>query len=346
MLKRLFTYALIALLLCSCSKESNKEEIVFSSWGSITETKILENVIKNFEIANPNIKVHFLHIPQNYFQKIHLLFVSNSEPDVVFINNLYLPIYADKLLPLDDIINKNDFYKQSLEALTKDNKLLAVPRDISIPVFYYNKSLIKNDISNNWSFTDFIKIIDEFTKLNKSDNTFSVGYEPDIYWADPYINTLGFDKGIVFYKKLTGTYAPNPCDVGSKTLAQMFLNENLAFFLSGRWMYPKINDEAKFPFGIVIFPGKTSLDASGWSITKNSKHIDASIEFIKFLSSPQCFKYFTETGLIVPARKDVSIMLDNKNEEAFLKAINKSSPRIVDKNYKKNIDKLNKKYFE
>jgi multiple sugar transport system substrate-binding protein len=50
-------------------------------------------MLNDFETKNPDLKVEFIHVPQNYFQKLHLLFASNLAPDVIFINNLYSPIY-------------------------------------------------------------------------------------------------------------------------------------------------------------------------------------------------------------------------------------------------------------
>ena len=96
MLKRLIILLFIPLLLCGCNKD-NRTEITFSSWGSVTEVGILNKIIKDFEEENPDIRINFIHIPQNYFQKIHLLFASSQAPDVIFLNNLYLPLYASKL---------------------------------------------------------------------------------------------------------------------------------------------------------------------------------------------------------------------------------------------------------
>ena len=84
MLKKLLILLLIPFILCACEKKT-KEEITFSSWGSVTEVRIINKIISDFEHENPDIKVHFLHIPQNYFQKIHLLFASSQAPDVIFI---------------------------------------------------------------------------------------------------------------------------------------------------------------------------------------------------------------------------------------------------------------------
>ena len=332
MLKKLLILLFLPLILCSCTKNQT-EEITFSSWGSITETEIINKVIKEFENNNPNIKINFIHIPQNYFQKLHLLFVAQQEPDVIFINNLYLPIYAEKLIELD--IDQNNFYPQTIKAMSYNGKLLAVPRDISNLVFYYNKSIV-NNINPNWNFQDFIKII------NSIKHYYPTGFERDIFWAQPYILTLGYKDGINFYLDLEGKYAPTPSEVGSSTLTQMFIDGKIALLLSGRWMYPKICEKARFPFGIVTFPGTVNSDASGWAISKNSQHKESAMKFINFLASKEISEYFTKTGLIIPARKDCAYLI---KEKAFLDAIEKSEPTIVDKNYKKNQDKINKELF-
>lgn len=335
MLKRLLILLLLPFFMCSCAK-NNIETVNFSSWGSITETRILNELIKKYEKENSNVKINFIHIPQNYFQKIHLLFASNTAPDVIFINNLYLPLYSAHLEELSDFSIK-DFYPQSIQALSVNGKLYAIPRDISNFVFYYNKD-ITGEINPNWTFEDFKTLIDKAT----SPKHFGVSYERDIYWASPYTQTLGFNEGIDFYKKLEGRYAPTPSQVGSSTLAQMFIDGKLGFYLSGRWMYPKISETAKFPYGIVTFPGIVTADASGWAISKNSKHKESAIKFVKFLSSKESIDYFTKSGLIVPARVDSSKII---KEKAFLDAITKSVPNNVGKNFSKQRDELNKKIF-
>ena len=102
-----------------------------------------------------------MHIPQNYFQKIHLLFASNTEPDVVFINNLYLPVYANsgKLLELEP--DKTVYNEKVLQSMSWDGKCYAIPRDISLLVVYYNKDLFRKagikEPSANWTLDDLLK---------------------------------------------------------------------------------------------------------------------------------------------------------------------------------------------
>ena len=122
----------------------------------------------------------------------------------------------------------------------------------------------------------------------------------------------------------------------------MFIDGKIGLYLSGRWMYPKIKETAKFPLGIVSFPGVVTADASGWAISKNSKHKKEAIKFVKYLSSKESIDYFTKTGLIVPARVDSSKLI---KEQAFFDAIKKSVPNNVDKNFSKKRDELNKNLF-
>ena len=333
MLKKLLILVLLPFFLCSCTNR-HENEIVFSSWGSVTEVKIIKQIISDFEKENPDIKVSFMHIPQNYFQKLHLLFASNQAPDLLFINNLYLPVYAEHLEDLSSYINSSEFYPQSIEALSADNKILAIPRDVSVLLFYRNKALTQNTPKNMEDFLNAVKGI----------KPYGVSWEPDLYFMLPYVITLGDDfhtpkKSLVFYKNLAGSYAPAPYQTGSSTQAQMFLDGKTGFYLSGRWMYPKISEKANFDWDVITFPGTVSLDASGWAVSKNSKHKKEALKLAEYLSSPAGSEYFLQTGLIVPARKETAQKIDNK---VFLDAVSKSRVLKFDKGYKKLADKINK----
>ena len=337
MLKKLLILLFIPLILCGCNNDS-REEITFSSWGSVTEVGILNTIIKEFEEENPDIKINFIHIPQNYFQKIHLLFASYQAPDVIFLNNLYLPLYASMLEDLSNLVDKSKYYPDSLKALSYDGKLYAIPRDVSTLVFYRNRDLVNQTPEN---LTELQEVLEKAPK-------FGVSYERDVYFMYPYVLTMKEDiynpkKSLEYYKNLEGKYAPNPSEVGSSTLAQMFIDGKIGLYLSGRWMYPKISEKAKFNWDVITFPGIVPLDASGWGVSKDSKHKIEAKKFVKYLSSKKSSEYFLSTGLVVPARIDVSKEIDNK---VFLKAIAKSKPIPVDKDYRKTADNMNKAFFE
>ena len=177
------------IFLSGCTQKSQDTIIQFASWGSKSEIDILKPILNDFEKSNPDIKIDFLHIPQNYFQKIHLLFASNTAPDVIFINNLYLPIYANAGM-LDEItpekISTDGFYEKSLDALSFKGKLYAVPRDVSNLVIYYNKNLFDkyhvNYPQKDWTLDDFLETA---LKLTHRPDVFGISFEKDVLYFLP-----------------------------------------------------------------------------------------------------------------------------------------------------------------
>ncbi len=378
-------YKKIILLVCLiigagvlyCLKPNNTEQqkvtIQFSSWGSESETKILKPILNEFEHENPDIKIDFLHIPQNYFQKIHLLFASNTAPDVVFINNQYLPIYVnagvlEDLTPYDNIFKFNDFYKNSTAALSYNSKIYAVPRDVSNLVIYYNKDIFdKYNVpypSDNWTYDEFLTTAKKLTHLPQ---TFGISFEEEPLFYLPYLMSFGLDtvpdfndettqKGLKIYADLRNKYhiAPQKDESASATMAQMFLQGKLAMHLSGRWLVPKYRTDAKFNWDVTEFPKGSSgsivpTDASGWAVPKASKHKQQAFKLVKYLSSKQSSEKFTQSGLIVPARIETAnskYFLDEqkpKNAKVFLSVIETSKPTPVTVNYRKVLDELKTK---
>lgn len=351
-----------------------KTTIQFASWGSESELKILKPLLDKFEKDNPDIEIDFLHIPQNYFQKIHLLFASNTSPDVIFINNQYLPVYANSgvledLTPHSAELNMQKFYDKSVQALSRNNKIYAVPRDVSNLVIFYNKNLFdKYNVpypNKNWTFDDFLKTSQ---KLTHRPEVFGISFEEEPLFFLPYLTSEGggfapgkfenakSQSGLNFYAGLRKKYhvAPLKQESASATMAQMFLQGRLAMHLSGRWLVPKYREEAKFDWDVVEFPkGKAGsvvpLDASGWAVSKFSNHKKEALLLIKYLSSKESSIEFTKSGLIVPARVDVAnspYFLDGKKPEhaqVFLSVIESSKPTPVSVNYRELLDSLKNK---
>lgn len=366
-----FVLILICLILISTGcRQKQDDNLVFATWGSKTEVQILKELLFDFEKENPDIKVEFLHIPQNYFQKLHLMFASNLAPDVIFINNLNIPVYEKYLLDLNDIVkNKEDYYPQVLDTMTYEDRLLAIPRDVSTLVVFYNKDLFdKNNLSypnEDWNMTEFLDTAKKLT----NNGIYGISFEENSLFYLPYMRAFGggilsptgeqimnsenSQKGIQYYSDLRNKYniAPKKYQSASETMAQMFINGRLAMHLSGRWLVPKYREDIKFDWDIVNFPNineksSVTLDSSGYAITKSSKHKEDAVKLVEFLSSDKAIQKFTTTGLIVPARIDTinsQAFLDNKkpkNSKVFIEVIKNSEKTPVNKHYKEITDKL------
>lgn len=376
-MKKLLLYCLIIGLIiffCSCmsKRTDNNIHIQFATWGSESEINILKPMLEDFEKQNDGIKVDLMHIPQNYFQKIHLLFASNTAPDVIFINNLYLPLYANASV-LEDLTDYKDFeyekyFPKSVESMKYKNKIYAVPRDVSNLVFFYNKDLFdkqKVQYPNvNWTLEDLLEKAKKLTNAT----SFGISFEEKPLFFLPYmlyyggfgkedsenyfnqdvLNKPENKKGLDFYADLRKKYkvAPTKEKIGSATMAQMFLQGKIGMYLSGRWMVPKLREEAKFDWDVVEFPKTMFMDSSGWAVSKSSKHKTEALKLVKFLASEQNSKEFAKSGLIVPARIDSANskeFLDNKkphNAKAFLNTAQNSVPTPVTVNYNEILDDL------
>lgn len=347
---------------------SKQTELKFSSWGSQSEVLIIKKLIHQFEVQNPDIKVTFMHIPQNYFQKLHLLFASNQEPDVIFVNNHYLQMYIHAGL-LEDLTPyfssaESAFFSQALDCFKSENKLYAIPRDISNLVIFYNKDIFKQkNVQMPYKLENLSELKEIAIKVNDS-NHFAINTEEIplyllLFLASNGGGVIDDDKkniiidshnsvnAINLYRDFSQKYhiSPTKSEIGSMTTAQMFVNKKLAMYISGRWMVPKFRETIEFNWDIIPFPhskNKLYIDSSGWAISKKSKNKEAAIKLVDFLASKQSSEYFCKSGLIIPARKEVAysnLFLDPNlkpnNSVAFLDTIIFSKPTPTNENYNK-----------
>ncbi|MCR5262019.1 MAG: sugar ABC transporter substrate-binding protein [Candidatus Gastranaerophilales bacterium] len=365
-MKKILLAAIIVFLLLFAifpknpQKNEDKTVIKFSSWGSKTEYAIIKNLIAQYEEQNPNIKIEFIHVPEDYFRKLHLLYAARTAPDVVFLNNTYAPLYikAGLLDDISDIIDQNEFFESALDCFKYDGKFYAVPRDVSNLVLYVNKNIVKNP--------EKIKTIDDlrfYAKKYTTDKIFGLNYEKNplfwLYYLNVYNGGILSDdgksviidsaeslKGLKLYVDMINQdkSVPHEWQMSSMTSAQMFINGKMAMYLSGRWLVPKFRETIAFDWDIIPFPqdnnSKVLTDASGWGLSASSKHKKEALDFIKFLSSENISKQFTATGLITPARKKVAnsdLFLNKnakpKNSKVFIDILKNSKSTPVNTNY-------------
>lgn len=358
------------IFLCGCNQKKDTRTILkFSTWGSRTEYSILTKVIEEYEKNNPNIKIELIHVPENYFRKLHILYAAKTAPDVVFVNNTYAPLYirADLLENLNGYFDESQFYKSSIDCFKYDNNLYAIPRDISNLVLYINKNIVKHP--------EKIKTVNDLRNIAKEvskNGIFGLNYEKNpLFWLyfleyfnggiltddgkNVILNSEESIKGLILYRDMINqdNSIPKNYQMSSMTSAQMFINGQLAMYLGGRWMVPKFRETIKFDWDIIPFPqtqiSKNLTDASGWAISKSSENKEEAINFIKYMSSEKVIKEFTKTGLITPARIDaanskefLSPNLKPKNSKVFTDILLKSKPTPVNSSYSKIIDETTK----
>lgn len=192
-------------------RQDGKVTIQLSTWGSAQEIAVLKELLAEFEQDHPSIRVNLLHIPENYYQKLHILLAGDLAPDVIFTNSISFPIYADHgifmdltpfLKPSQSVdctspkapsecksesvpgLNAADFYPASLTAFTwksDDRKTIlgALPRDISNLVIFYNKDLFAEakvpEPKAGWTWEEFRETAQAMTLDRNNDG------DPDVF---------------------------------------------------------------------------------------------------------------------------------------------------------------------
>lgn len=279
---------------CARDNPDQRTHIQLSSWGSAQEITVLKELLNTFEQTHPEIKVDLLHIPENYYQKLHILVAGGLTPDVVFTNSISFPIYASQgifrdlrpLLASSQTLSEHQFYPQALQAFSWQPEsgqpiLAALPRDISNVVIFYNKDLFAKaglpTPKADWTWEQFRETADQLTVDHNNDGDpdqfgFSFYSTPPLFWL-PFVWSAGGDlfnpdlkqvtlnqskavAGLQFYADLRNKWhvAPKKVESGGITMSQLFLQQKVAMMVNGRWSVPVLREQAKFQWDVVSLP--------------------------------------------------------------------------------------------
>jgi len=174
-----------ALTTFQATPKSQAVTVQLATWGSAEEMTILKKRLEAFHQSHPGIHVRLMHIPENYFQKLHILAAAGLMPDVVFVNSLYFPVYASHgffrdlrtFLARTPQLSEQDFYPQALtpfefnastpSTATHQRALGALPRDVSNLVVFINQDLFKQAgllLPNaQWTWGDLTHLVQRLT---------------------------------------------------------------------------------------------------------------------------------------------------------------------------------------
>lgn len=321
--------------------------IEFATWGGTEEIEEYETLIAEFEAANPDVKVVLNHIPSagDYEQSLATLIAAGAAPDVFFINNISLPSFAAQgaFLSLEQFVDEeflSDFFPGHLDAFRYEGDLVALPRDISNLVMFYNKDLFEAAgvplPTDEWTREEFLSAAQSLTLDTNGDGTidqFGFGYSTFYLFWQPWIWSNGGTffssdhseftldqgaalEGLEFYVDLRCEYnvAPTNEQSAERSAASMFADGDAAMIVDGRWrVTPLLNNPAvDFTWDVVMFPAGSAgsvvdVDGSGWGIASTSKSPDVAWKFIEYVSSTDALAAWTETGLIIPSRRSVGL---------------------------------------
>jgi len=354
----------LAGILTGCSSNNNSSansgKTTITVWGMGEEAKSLPKIAKEFEKQNPDINVKVQAIPwANARDKMLTAVASKSGPDVVQMGTTWIPEFADAgvLMDLSPYVEKypdfkeSNFYSGSIETTKYDGKTVGIPWYIDTRFLYYRTDLLKS-IGYDHAPTTWEELSDAAKKLaDRGKGKYGIS-------IDTNEQTLGFmfarqngsklldgktplfdKKPFVDAVKYLNSFFQNgsaPKDNTGVDITQAFRTGMIPMFISGPWMIKLINDQApdiKGKWATAVLPAKenniSALGGSNLSVFKYTKHKDAALKFIAFMSKPDTQVKWMKMTNAMPAAKAAwsdPALKNDKNYQVISQQMEHSKP--------------------
>lgn len=295
--------------------KSNAKKIQIQFWDfhSDAEKEFMKSLADQYNKENPNVEIVYQNFPQSDYvsPKLSTAFASNEGPDVFFMSPGEFLKYANSGAAMDltpyftDKI-KADFLPSSLEAVTVDNKIMAVPFEVELLGLYYNKDMLKAaNVEPPKTWSELVSATKTLTKDKVAGLILdpNKGYYENFNWY-PFLWQGGgnvidaaskkatfegpaVENALKLWGDLVKAGAPSKISVPGGFDVSLLGGGQAAMQISGTWAvntlektYPNAN------IGLVPLPlpdgGKAVTCAGGWKMMVNAKSPNAE-EAAKFV---------------------------------------------------------------
>lgn len=320
----------------SQGQEASQEpcEITYFTWSQSADGSYPQNMIDAFEEKYPWISVNFemgSQLQEEYVQAQKVRFLSGEGIDVT---TLYPSTYDEFIDAgyLEDITGKDclkSYTDSSLDAVTRDGKLYAIPFAKDVVGVMYNKDMFAE---NGWevptcmeewyALCDTISAAGITPMVNGAKDAWPLAHEIYPFMQKLYVNNPTIfeqvDKGEITYtdqkfvdcfNEIAAYFASNAV---SREASGLTFDQANAYFASGKaamvchgeWAQGGIEDaEPSFEIGVFQIPynakGEKQVGASEvgqfQAISSTSKNKEAAQLFIDYISSEEAATYFAES---------------------------------------------------
>lgn len=322
-----------------------KKKLVY--WGLWEPTNVMEQVIADFEKANPDYDVQYVQQNhQQYRERLQAEIAKGTGPDVFRFHGSWVPMLQNELSPLPEkIMSKEEFsqtfYPSAVQALTSKDQLVGIPFMYEGLGLYYNKDIFT--IANltppkNWEEMKNVSSLLTIRSGNRITRggaalgtATNVEHFPEIVallmlqnGADPInpttpeaIEALRFYTDFAEKLNVWDTTLPNA------TVA--FAKGDVAMMIAPSWRAHEVKAaNANLQFDIVPvpqLPDKSKVSwASFWAegVSEKSKDKEAAWKLVEYISSAEVQKKFYSEATKVRAfgeiysRKDLGDELASK----------------------------------
>lgn len=267
-----------------------------------------------------------------YEDKVSAAAATNSLPDILMADGPNVANYANAnmFIPIEEYFTEEelaDFLPSTIAEGTYDGHLYAIGMGEGVINIYYNKDMLDaagieapTTLEDAWTWDEYYEVCKKLTTdevyggnfiQEKSGEWIIVAFQPfliangvemiseDGSTAEGYINSEAAIE--------TGEYIQKFAEEGLINIdptATEFQEGNCATKLAGAWIMPTL-EEADFNWGVTFIPQQKQQAGStsgAWTVgvTPNCENVEAAMEFVRYLCTPEACASFTTDGPAYP----------------------------------------------
>lgn len=276
----------------------------------------LGECIEKYEKENPNVKIEIISVGWDELNsKVVQLYQANEAPDLMLLGSRSLRQFAELgvLEELDSYLTPEyleNRIENILDTADVNEKQYGIPMAFSSRALFYRSDLIENP-PTTWD-----ELLETAKKINSEKGMYGFAIPGDpTTGTDELLNFIYQGEGKIVDKDGNFTIdspenietlkylaqfkdiVPDVVSTKRSDQAQMFLNGDLAMFISGSWEIPKL-EEAGAKFNTAKLPaGKVesvNLVTDSYVMSSLSENKQAAWDFIEFMGQPD--QQFIITG--------------------------------------------------
>jgi len=303
---------------------SGKATGTISVWAMGGEGDKLPALAKEFEAANPGVKVNVTAIPFNAaHDKLATAITAGKTPDISQIGTTWMGEFATQALdPTPASIDKSTFFEGAQKTTEVGGTAYGVPWYVETRLVYYRKDLAKKagitTMPTDWAGLKAMAKAMQTKAGAKWGIDMQAGGQGSWQTVMPFAWSNGAEVATADQKKYTFD-TPETVEavkyyqsyftdkIAAKQLplnsrAPSFVDGSVPMFISGPWEMGGLNDLGgagfKDKYGVMMMPKqKTATSFVGGSdlaVFKNSKNRDSAWKFVQWLSDPKTqVKFYT-----------------------------------------------------
>lgn len=334
--------------------DTEKTKVKFWTFHSNYEKEFMASLADEYNKINTNVEVIYESIPQSEYlgSKLTTAFASNSGPDVFVISpgDFLKYVNADVAMDLSPYFTdeiRNDFLESSLDAVSVNEKIYAIPFEVELLGLYYNKDMLASaNVEPPKTWEELINATKKLTTDKVAGMVIEPekGYYQNFTWY-PFLWQGGakvldanskkatfegkpVEDALNLWADLINAGAPSKMTTG--TWEPFVGDGTTAMQICGTWIISRLEkDFADMNIEVAPLPipegGKPATDAGGWKFMVNNKseNADEAAKFIMWAMAENVEKpleWCTETKFAFSPRRSVV----KAGEEIYNKGLRKT----------------------